>query len=81
MRLRKALVTGCCGFIGSHVTQQLVEAGWYVEGVDDLSNGDFPDIKIMKEKLGFLDWNKFRDVRKRDAKARRNVVNIFPQVE
>ena len=33
----------------------------------DLSNGDFPDIKIMKEKLGFLDWNKFRDVRKRDV--------------
>ena len=52
MRLRKALVTGCCGFIGSHVTRQLVEAGWYVEGVDDLSNGD----------LASLDGVKFRTV-------------------
>ena len=40
MRTRKALVTGCCGFIGSHVTRQLIENGWYVEGVDDLSAGD-----------------------------------------
>ena len=40
MHTRKALVTGCCGFIGSHVTRQLIAAGWSVEGVDDLSNGD-----------------------------------------
>jgi len=40
VRTRRALVTGCCGFIGSHVTRQLVDAGWQVEGVDDLSNGD-----------------------------------------
>ena len=44
MRTRKALVTGCCGFIGSHVTKQLVDAGWYVEGVDDLSNGDLSSL-------------------------------------
>ena len=48
MRLRKALVTGCCGFIGSHVTRQLVEAGWYVEGVDDLSNGDLASLEGVK---------------------------------
>ena len=40
MRTRKALVTGCCGFIGAHLTRQLVNEGWIVEGVDDLSNGD-----------------------------------------
>tara|TARA_Y100000034_G_scaffold109419_1_gene140725 strand:+ start:446 stop:1450 length:1005 start_codon:yes stop_codon:yes gene_type:complete len=37
---RKALVTGCCGFIGGHLTKMLVEQGWDVTGVDDLSNGD-----------------------------------------
>ena len=52
MRTRKALVTGCCGFIGSHVTRQLVKAGWYVEGVDDLSAGD----------LSTLDGTEFRTV-------------------
>jgi UDP-glucose 4-epimerase len=49
---RRALVTGCCGFIGSHVTKQLIEAGWSVEGVDDLSNGD----------LAALDGLEFRTV-------------------
>ena len=32
----------------------------------DLSAGDFPDQTVMKEKLKLLDWNKFRDVKKRD---------------
>lgn len=44
MSFRKALVTGCCGFIGSHVTRMLVKEGWYVEGVDDLSAGDLESL-------------------------------------
>ena len=52
MRTRKALVTGCCGFIGAHLTRQLVNEGWIVEGVDDLSNGD----------LGALEGLQFRTV-------------------
>ena len=35
MNKRKALVTGCCGFIGSHLTRALHQHGWEVEGVDD----------------------------------------------
>jgi nucleoside-diphosphate-sugar epimerase len=42
------LVTGCCGFIGSHVTRQLVAAGWRVEGVDDLSNGDLASLSGLE---------------------------------
>jgi UDP-glucose 4-epimerase len=48
MSFRRALVTGCCGFIGAHVTRLLVNEGWYVEGVDDLSNGDLSAISDMK---------------------------------
>jgi UDP-glucose 4-epimerase len=48
MTFRRALVTGCCGFIGAHVTRLLVNEGWYVEGVDDLSNGDLSSIADMK---------------------------------
>jgi nucleoside-diphosphate-sugar epimerase len=48
MSFRKALVTGCCGFIGSHLTRMLVNEGWYVEGVDDLSNGDLSAINDLK---------------------------------
>ena len=36
---RLALVTGGAGYIGSHVCVALVEAGWRVVVLDDLSNG------------------------------------------
>lgn len=48
MGFRRALVTGCCGFIGAHVTRLLINEGWYVEGVDDLSNGDLAAISDLK---------------------------------
>jgi UDP-glucose 4-epimerase len=32
--LRRALVTGCAGFIGSHVAESLLGDGWEVRGVD-----------------------------------------------
>ena len=37
--MKKALVTGGCGFIGSNLTKKLVELGWEVDVVDDMSNG------------------------------------------
>lgn len=35
----RGLVTGCCGFVGSALTRRLVEEGWEVTGLDDLSTG------------------------------------------
>ena len=35
---RRALVTGACGFIGSHLTQRLLADGWVVTGVDALTD-------------------------------------------
>lgn len=32
------LVTGCCGYIGSHTTVELLKAGYNVIGIDDFSN-------------------------------------------
>lgn len=37
--MRKAFVTGGCGFIGSHLVKTLVDSGWRVTVVDDLSGG------------------------------------------
>lgn len=37
--MRKALVTGGCGFIGSNLVHRLVNEGWSVTIVDDMSNG------------------------------------------
>lgn len=44
----KALVTGGCGFIGSNLVHRLVEEGWEVEVVDDLSNGHLEHLEPLR---------------------------------
>lgn len=46
---RKALVTGGCGFIGSNLVKELVDQGWIVDVVDNLSNGDIKLIANIRE--------------------------------
>jgi len=46
---QRALVTGCCGFIGSHLVTVLLEAGWQVDGVDDMSTGSLNNIDHLRE--------------------------------
>lgn len=36
---KRIVVTGCAGFIGSHITDALLDAGAYVIGIDNLYNG------------------------------------------
>ena len=38
--MKKVLVTGGCGFIGSNLVKELVRQGWQVDIVDDMSNGN-----------------------------------------
>ena len=35
--MKVVYVTGCLGFIGSHVTKACLEKGWYVKGVDKIT--------------------------------------------
>lgn len=37
--MKRALVTGGCGFIGSHLARRLVDDGWAVDLLDDFSRG------------------------------------------
>ncbi|MBI9111050.1 NAD-dependent epimerase/dehydratase family protein [Maridesulfovibrio ferrireducens] len=55
MNKKTCLVTGCAGFIGSHLTQRLLDLGHFVVGVDNLFSGyvhnmsdflDHPDFKF-----------------------------------
>ena len=39
--MKRALVTGGCGFVGSNLAKELVALGWQVDIVDDMSNGHF----------------------------------------
>ncbi len=49
----RALITGGCGFIGSHLAQALLERGDHVTVVDDLSTGQFENIAHLVGRPGF----------------------------
>jgi nucleoside-diphosphate-sugar epimerase len=54
----ETVVTGCAGFIGSTVTEALLELGCRVTGVDCLT--DYYDTGLKRENLaGFLDHERF----------------------
>ena len=44
----RALITGGAGFIGSHLAEALLERGWRVEIIDDLSTGSIRNIEHLK---------------------------------
>jgi len=46
--MARALITGGAGFIGSHLSEALLERGWTVEVIDDLSTGSIENISHLK---------------------------------
>ncbi len=46
--MANALITGGAGFIGSHLAEALLEQGWTVEVIDDLSTGSIENIAHLK---------------------------------
>ncbi len=49
----RALLTGGCGFIGSHLTETLLDGGDEVTVVDDLSTGRFENIEHLVDRPDF----------------------------
>lgn len=64
--MKKALVTGGCGFIGSHIVDRLCEKGVLVSVVDDLSATEnesfFYNSKALYHEVNILDKNKLEKV-------------------
>jgi UDP-glucose 4-epimerase len=50
---RKALVTGGAGFIGSHLCERLLEEGWEVFCLDDLSTGSTDNVARLEDHPSF----------------------------
>ncbi|MHB1356659.1 MAG: GDP-mannose 4,6-dehydratase [Anaerolineae bacterium] len=51
--MSRALITGGCGFIGSHLSEVLLDQGHSVTVVDDLSTGRFENIEHLVKNPGF----------------------------
>ncbi len=52
-----ALVTGAAGFIGSHLTEELLARGWRVRGLDDLSTGSLANLQSVldRDRFSFIE--------------------------
>ncbi|MDG6991291.1 MAG: SDR family NAD(P)-dependent oxidoreductase [Nitrososphaerota archaeon] len=66
----KALVTGGAGFIGSHVVDRLLEEGYEVTAVDNLSEGHLENVAHLKGDKRF----RFVKLDLKDAKATEKAV-------
>lgn len=76
--MTKILVTGCCGFIGSHLCEKLLENGETVHGVDIMN--DYYDIKQKEMNLSILNkYNNFHFYK--DDIVTTNLINeIKPEI-
>ena len=53
--MKKVLLTGCAGFIGSHLAERLLADGWAVTGIDNFSN--FYPRRLKEQNLSELKKN------------------------
>jgi UDP-glucose 4-epimerase len=52
-RARRALVTGGAGFIGSHLCETLLDDGWDVYALDDVSTGSVHNVEHLLDRRDF----------------------------
>ena len=51
--MKKILITGCCGFIGSHLCDYFIKKNYYIIGIDNLLTGSIENIKHLEFNKNF----------------------------
>lgn len=72
----EVLVTGCAGFIGSHVTKRLLEDGHHVVGIDNLNN--YYDVQLKHDRLAWIQHPNF-SFYKLDITDRQQLITLFAE--
>ena len=64
--MRKILVTGVAGFIGSHISKKFIDEGFNVVGIDDLSSGSKKNVPEGVEfiNIDLADESKIKEIPK-----------------
>lgn len=68
MKNKKVLITGCCGFIGFHLSKYLIKKNFLVFGIDNMNNYYDPSIKYNR--LTLLKYNNNFNFKKLDLKSK-----------
>lgn len=51
--MKKVLITGAAGFLGSHLCDRFIKEGFYVIGMDNLITGDLKNIEHLSGNINF----------------------------
>ena len=60
---RTWLVTGCAGFIGSHLIETLLKLNQKVIGLDNFATGHRKNLKLVRKVVGKTAWKRFYFIR------------------
>ena len=60
---RTWLVTGCAGFIGSHLIETLLKLNQKVVGLDNFATGHRKNLNLVRKAVGEKSWKRFHFIR------------------
>ena len=71
----KILITGCCGFIGFNLANQLLKKGFKIIGIDNIN--DYYDVRLKYQRLKILKQRKNFKFYKIDISDYKKIEQIF----
>lgn len=73
--MAKILVTGCAGFIGSHLTKRLLSEGHQVVGIDNLNS--YYDVELKNDRLKWIGSSSHFKFQKIDLQNKSALSDLF----